>query len=63
MGKEKVKEKVSGRLCRKLQELYELSSSMGRIRGREYDQQITQRHSFDRAERGAGEALGLLPSK
>ena len=32
------------------------------IRGREYDQQITQRHFFDRAECGAGEAFGLLTS-
>ena len=32
---------------------------MIRIRGREYDQQVTQRHSFDRVERRAGEALGF----
>jgi hypothetical protein len=51
------------RLCRKLRELYELSDLMVRTRGREYDQQITERHSPDLAERGPGEASGLLPSK
>jgi hypothetical protein len=36
---------------------------MVRIRGREYDRQITERQSLDRAERGPGETRGLLPSK
>jgi hypothetical protein len=36
---------------------------MVRTLGREYDQQITERHSLDRAERGPGEASGLLPSE
>jgi len=35
---------------------------MVRIRGREHDQQITERHSFDRAERVSSQALGLLSS-
>ena len=55
-------ETVPDRLCRKLQELYELSGPMVRTRGREYDQQITERHSLDRAERGSSQAFGLRPS-
>jgi len=54
--------KGSGRLCRKPQELYELIGPLVRTLVREYDQQITERHSLDRAERGPGEASELLPS-
>ena len=55
--------KGSGRLCRKLPELYELIDWMVRTLGREYDQQITERHSPDRAERRSGQAIGLLTSQ